>query len=201
MVGFGTRLEEGTYFYYRFPTWSKMGMMVNDVKACVDACGPASGIDFIDTKHIFLLGNTIGGSVALMAAAQDERITGVAVVSAVTPWRASNTQYESLRTYSHQHGFIPRLGLYASHPQDTPVDFGEIISCIAPRPLLVIAPTLDRYADPEAVKNTLNTVSGIYTLYGKRDNLQIQTPLEINRMTADMNNNVAEFYNKIISSK
>jgi uncharacterized heparinase superfamily protein len=66
---------------------------------------------------------------------------------------------------------------------------------------LVIAPTLDRYADPEAVKNTLNTVSGIYTLYGKRDNLQIQTPLEINRMTADMNNNVAEFYNKIISSK
>lgn len=198
MVGFGTRMEEGTYFYYRFPTWSKMGMMVNDVKACVDACG---SFDFLDTKHIFLLGNTIGGSVALIAAAQDERIAGVAVVSAVTPWRTSNSQYESIRTYSHQHGFIPRLGLYAGHPQDTPVDFGEIISCIAPRPLMVIAPTLDRYADPESVKNILNTVLGIYTLYGKRDNLQIQTPLEINRMTAEMNKEVAEFYSQIINNR
>ena len=195
MVGFGTRLEEGTYFYDRFPAWSKMGMMVSDVKACVDAL---ERFDYIDTKSIFLLGNTIGGSVALMAAARDERIAGVAVVSAVTPWRTSNSQYESLRSYSDLHGFIPRLGYFANHSQDTPVDFGEIISCIAPRPLMVIAPTLDRYADPQAVQNTMKTVSSVYDLFGKKNNLQIQTPLEINRMTEEMNKNVAEFYNQIL---
>jgi dienelactone hydrolase len=198
MVGFGTRMEEGTYFYDRFPTWSKMGMMVNDVKSCVDAC---ASFNFIDTKHIFLLGNTIGGSVALMAAARDERIAGVAVVSAVTPWRTSNSQYESLRTYSNQHGFIPRLGFYANHPQNTPVDFGEIISCIAPRPLMIISPTLDRYADPEAVKSTLQSAEEIYSLFGRKDQLQIQTPMEINRMTDEMNKNVSEFYSRIISNK
>jgi len=198
MVGFGTRMEEGTYFYDRFPTWSKMGMMVNDAISCVDAC---TSFNFIDTKHIFLLGNTIGGSVALMAAAQDERVAGVAVVSAVTPWRTSNSQYESIRTYSHQHGFIPRLGFFANHPQDTPVDFGEIISCIAPRPLMVIAPTLDRYADTTAVKNTLGNVSNVYALYGKQNNLLIQTPPEINRMTGEMNKEVAEFYSKITNNQ
>ena len=196
MVGFGTRLEEGTWFYERFPEWSKMGMMVRDVKACTDAL---ESFDYIDKDHIFLLGNTIGGSVALMTAAQDERIAGVAVVSAVTPWRSANSRYESLKTYSHLHGFIPRLGLYAERPQDAPVDFGEIISCIAPRPLMVIAPAFDRYADPEAVKNTMNTVKGIYTLYDKVNNLNFQTPPEINRMTEKMNDEVAAFYNRIIN--
>jgi pimeloyl-ACP methyl ester carboxylesterase len=195
MAGFGTRLEEGTYFYDRFPQWSKMGMMVNDVKACVDAM---ETFDYIDSKHIFLLGNTIGGSVALMAAAQDERIAGVAVVSAVTPWRTSNSRYESLRTYSQQHLFIPRLGLYADRPQDVPVDFGEIISCIAPRPLMVIAPTLDRYADPEAVQKTMKPVENVYNLFGKKDNLVFRTPLEINRMTGAMNKEVADFYGRLL---
>jgi cephalosporin-C deacetylase-like acetyl esterase len=84
MVGFGSRLEEGTWYYQRFPRWSKMGNMVSDVKSCIDSL---ESFDYIDSKNICLLGNTIGGAVALFAAAKDERISGVAVVSAVTPWR------------------------------------------------------------------------------------------------------------------
>ena len=196
MVGFGSRLEEGRFFYERFPTWSKMGMMVSDVKACVDALNT---FNFIDTKNIYLLGNTIGGSVALMSAARDERIAGVAVVSAVTPWKSSNQTYESLRTYSHQHGFIPRLGFYANHPQDTPVDFAEIASCIAPRPLLVIAPSLDRYAEPEAVKNTMKVVKDVYDMYGKSNQLVFRDPLEINRITPEMNEEIAAFFSGMVT--
>ena len=197
MCGFGTRLEEGTYFYQRFPGWSKMGMLVSDVKACTDAL---ETFDYIDSKHIFLLGNTIGGSVALMAAAQDERIAGVAVISAVTPWRTSNSRYESLKTYSHQHGFIPKLGFFADHPKDAPVDFGEIISCIAPRPLMIISPTLDRYADQDAVQNTMKAVENVYGLYGKKERLIFQRPLEINRMNETMNIDVANFYSNILNN-
>ena len=198
MVGFGTRLDEGTYFYDRFPTWSKMGMMVSDVKSCVDALNT---FNFIDNRNIFILGNTIGGSVGLMAAAEDERIAGVAVLSSVTPWRSSSKSYESLKSYSHMHGFIPRLGFYAGHPQDAPVDFGEIISCIAPRPVMVIAPTLDRYADHEAVLNTTNSVKEIYKLYGKESQLVFGEPLEINRMTSDMLTDVVNFYSSHLNDR
>lgn len=79
----------------------------------------------------------------------------VAVVSAFSPLRTSNNKYESLRSYSHLHGFIPKLGLFAYNPQDAPIDFGEIISCIAPCPLMIISPELDRYADQVAVKSTM----------------------------------------------
>ncbi len=194
MYGFGTRLEEAMYFSERFPEWSKMGKMITDVKSCVDALG---SFNYIDPEKIFLLGNTIGGSVGLMAAAQDERISGVAVVSAFSPWRDSNSQLESLRTYSHLHGFIPRLGFFADNPQDVPVDFGEIISCIAPRPLMIISPTLDRYTNPEAIKNTMRAIQNVYDLYGKPDQLIFQTPLEINRMTETMNGEVADFFEGI----
>jgi len=196
MCGFGTRLEEGKYFYDRFPTWSKMGMMVNDVSDCIDALNT---FNFIDNKNIFILGNTIGGSVGLMAAARDERIAGIAVVSSVTPWRTSNKDYESLKSYSNMHGFIPRLGFFASHPENTPVDFGEITSCIAPRPVMIISPSLDRYADPKAVKNEMNTVKSIYDLYGKPNQFIFRDPLEINRITPEMNEEIAAFFSGMIT--
>ncbi len=195
MFGFGTRMEEAQYFYQRFPTWSPMGKMVRDVTACTDAL---EAFDFIDRKHIFLLGNTIGGSVALMTAAQDKRIAGVAVVSAFSPWRASNKIHESLRTYSHLHGFLPRLGSFAENPGDTPLDFGEIISCVAPRPLLVIAPAMDRYADFNEVSNTMKSVANVYRLYGKPKHLLFQTPVEINRITVAMEEEIANFYASIL---
>ncbi|MEP7108070.1 MAG: alpha/beta hydrolase [Ferruginibacter sp.] len=198
MFGFGTRMEEAQYFYERFPEWSKMGKMVSDVSPCVDAL---ETFDFIDSRHIFLLGNTIGGSVALMAAARDERIAGVAVVAAISPWRTSNRNYESLRTYSHLHGFLPRLGLFAGNPRDVPVDFGEIISCIAPRPLMIISPGLDRYTDPVEIKSEMKKVAVIYDLFGKPNHFLFETPLEINRMTGAMEEEITGFFSVIINNK
>ncbi len=191
MFGFGARIAEATNFYDRFPEWSKMGKMVTDVKGCVDAL---EGIDFVDHKNIYVLGNTIGGSVGLMATALDRRIAGAAVVAAFSPWRSANQQYESLRNYSHLHGFIPRLGAYAQQPGNVPVDFGEIIAAAAPKPLLIIAPELDRHADLKAVKNTLQSVSAVYELHGKKEQLVVKYPHEFNRMTEEMYREVSQFF-------
>src|SRR5690606_25913125 len=142
-----------------------------------------------------------GGSVALMAAALDSRVAGAAVVAAFSPWRSSNKQYESLRTYSHLHGFIPRLGFFAADSRQTPLDFGEIIAAIAPKPLLIIAPDLDRYADITAIQNIMKPVAGVYRLYGSADHLSIRYPHEINRMTEDMFTEIADFYSQMLSKR
>ncbi len=191
MFGFGTRLDEAKHFYTRQPGWSKMGKMVTDVYACVDAL---ADFDFVDSDAVFLLGNTIGASVALIAAAQDERIDGVAVVAAFSPWRSSDSQYETIRTYSHAYGFLPRLGFFAENPKQVPVDFEEIVACVAPRPLLVIAPELDRHSNPEAVAASLSAAGNVYEAYGNSEELVTQTPREINRMTMPMVDNVVEFF-------
>ncbi len=191
MFGFGTRIEEASNFYDRFPKWSKMGKMVNDVKGCVDAL---EEMDFVDQQHIYILGNTIGGSVGLMATALDQRIAGLAVVAAFSPWRTASQQYESVRNYSHLYGFMPRLGAYAKQPASVPVDFGEIIAAVAPKPLMLIAPDIDRHSDHQSVKNTLRPLRAIYDLYGKKNNLTIKYPHGINTMTEEMYIEVSQFF-------
>lgn len=193
LFGFGTRMQEAQYFYQRFPQWSKMGKMIGDVSACVDAL---EMMDNIDSKHIFILGNTIGGSIGLMAAALDERIAGIAAVAAFSPWRTSNNQYESIRVFSHQHGFIPRLGFFAENPQQTPVDWPEIMACIFPRPLMVIAPTLDWHSDPASVQQTLSSLNKLYSENQYRDKIETYCPLEINRMTPEMTDRTIQFFNR-----
>lgn len=198
MFGFGTRIEEATKFYQRNPQWSKMGKMVRDLQACIDA---VEDVSYLDESRIYLLGNTIGGSVSLITAALDSRVAGVATVAAFSPWRASNPQYESLRTYSHLHGFIPRLGPFVNNPQDAPVDFDEIIAAAAPKPILLIVPDADRYTDIKAIKKSIDKVSNLYSLYGKKNNLQVAFPHEINRMTKDMYTQAGDFFVQLAKSK
>lgn len=131
---------------------------------------------------------------ALMAAALDDRVAGAAVVAAFSPWRASSSQYESLRTWSHLHGFLPRLGWYANRPEQAPVDFAGILSCIAPRPLMIIAPALDRYSDMKAVKETMQRVKSLYELYGMPAQPVFRDPAEINRITMPMLHEIVSFY-------
>lgn len=191
LFGFGTRMEEATDFYQRHPHWSKMGKMVRDLQACMDA---VEDLDYLDASRMYLLGNTIGGSLSLITAALDPRVAGIATVAAFSPWRSSNEQYESLRTYSHLHGFIPRLGFFAENPQNAPVDFGEIIAAVAPKPVLLIAPDADRYTDIKTLQGVMGKVSRVYDLYGKKSSLQVQYPHEINRMTKEMYREAGNFF-------
>ncbi|NIP97374.1 MAG: alpha/beta hydrolase, partial [Akkermansiaceae bacterium] len=91
--GFGDRLLEGADFYTRHPHWSKLGRMVFDVRSALDFIhgGPgrvAGEPPALDSKRVILLGYSLGGMVALHAAALDERVTAVASFCGFTPMRS-----------------------------------------------------------------------------------------------------------------
>lgn len=192
MIGFGSRIEEGTQFYQRYPHWSKMGKMTADIKAAVDAI---QDFDLLDSSNIFLSGYALGGTVALLAAAQDDRIAGVAVSSAFTPLRHASEHVEGLKSYSHFHGLIPRLGFFKDHPQRIPVDFPEIIASLAPKPVFIIAPELDRHADLDQVKAAMMSVEQHYDKKGSH-NLMIKYPVEVNRFTLEQQQEMVEWIAK-----
>lgn len=190
MFGFGTRLMEAEHFYQRQPDWSKMGKMVADVSACVDA---VAGFPELDESRVFVVGDTIGGVVGLMAAALDDRISGIATVAAASPWRTSNAEYETLRNLSHFHGFLPRLGLFSSNPAGAPVDLPEIMAAVAPRPQLIIAPALDWHSDPTATRQATQDVQRIYEVTNAGDSLRVSRPQEINRITPAIMEEITTF--------
>ena len=198
MLGFGNRIEEGTHFYDRYPHWSKMGKMVVDVKGAVDAL---RNLDFIDGTKIFVAGYSLGATVGLYAAAMDERIAGVVSVAGFTPMRTNTPDRgtEGIKTYSHLHGLLPRLGFFAGNESRIPYDFHEVLACIAPRPVLVIAPVMDKDAHLEDVQNCVEQARKIYGLYGASDNIQIFSPDDYNRFSPEMREKTYEWLqNQII---
>ena len=185
-IGFGTRSdEESRLFYERFPHWSKMGRMVADVRWAVDAL---SEIEFIDSLRIYAAGYSLGGTVGLYSAALDERIAGMISVCGFTPMR-SNTPgktAEGIYEYSHLHGLLPRLGFFVKNETHIPYDFHEILAAIAPRPLLIVAPTWDQYASFTDIRHCMNEVKDVYDLYKQKYKVEFFSPEDYNRFSDDI---------------
>ncbi len=191
-IGFGTRIEEGRLFYERFPHWSKMGRMVSDVKWAVDAL---SDLKNIDPRRIFVAGYALGGTIGLYSAALDDRIAGVVSVCGFTPMRTNvpGKTAEGIFAYSHLHGLLPRIGFFANEEKRIPYDFHEVLGCIAPRPLLIVSPMWDQYANQTDVENCTHEVQTIYDLFEANKNLKVLFPEDYNRFSPGMKKQVVEW--------
>jgi dienelactone hydrolase len=191
-IGFGTRVRSAREFYLRYPRWSLMGKMVTDTRAALDA---AAALPAIDLERIYAVGYALGGKVGLLTAALDERIKAVAAISGFDPLRLDSQAkgVEGIRQYSHLHGLIPRLGFFAGNEDRLPLDFDEVLALVAPRPALIVAPTLDRYARVDDVRREVEEARRIYERYGRRDALQLNTPLEFNRFSGSIQGQVFDW--------
>jgi dienelactone hydrolase len=181
-TGFGTRWNEAEHFYDRFPHWSRMGKMIEDLHAAVDVLQKDS---LVDAGHISVYGFTMGGTLGLYAAALDERISGVVAICGFTPMRTDTPDkvMSGMTRYSHLYGLIPRLGLFAGKESQLPYDFDDLIALIAPRPVLIVQPQKDRDADPEEVRAAVSRAQKIYTFSGAEKKLELQEPDDYGRLT------------------
>ena len=189
-IGFGTRLfEESRLFYDRFPHWSKMGRMVADVRWSVDVLAEH---ELIDANKIYVAGYSLGGHVGLYSAALDSRIAGLVSVGGLTPMRTNTPGKtgEGIYEYSHLHGLLPRLGFFLQNEDRIPYDVHEMLAAVAPRPMLVIAPTWDQYASFPDIRQSVDEVKKVYQLYGKEDRFRLLAPEDYNRFSDEMKGQV-----------
>jgi pimeloyl-ACP methyl ester carboxylesterase len=163
MIGFGSRIPEVQRFYERFPHWSLMGKMVDDVQTAVDVL---SANERIDPHRIYVMGYSLGGTVALLAAALDDRIAGAAVVCGYTPLRAETPAKGTgeLDNLAFIHGLIPRLGFFKGYESRVPWDFSDALSLVAPRPLMIVAPQFDQEASVDDVKHSVDDARRVYEM-------------------------------------
>jgi hypothetical protein len=133
--------------------------------------------------------------VGLLTAAMDERVKGLAVIAGFDPLRLDTQEkgVEGVRQYSHLHGLIPRLGFYVGQEDRLPLDFDEVLASVAPRPALIVAPTLDRYAHVEDVRREVEETRRVYEHYGRASALRFDTPLEFNRFPETLQEQVFDW--------
>jgi pimeloyl-ACP methyl ester carboxylesterase len=179
--GFGSRMSETGPFYDRYPHWSQMGRMVEDARAAVDALQKDN---LVDSERIYAFGYSIGGTVGLYAAALDQRIKGVVSISGFTPMRTDTADKGAggIARYSHKRGLIPRLGFFVGHEAQIPYDFDGLIGLIAPRPVMVLEPQLDRDGNPAEVRAAMYSARKAYELYGAGPKLALSEPWDYTRL-------------------
>ncbi len=158
MIGFGSRITEVERFYERYPRWSLMGKMIDDVRSAVDLL---SQNNRIDSQRIYVMGYSLGATVGLLAAALDDRIAGAVSVCGFTPLRTEKGT-GSLENLAFIHGLIPRLGFFKGNEKRLPWDFDEVLALIAPRPLMVVAPQFDQEATFADVERSVEAARRVY---------------------------------------
>jgi pimeloyl-ACP methyl ester carboxylesterase len=186
--GFGLRLLEGRDFYGQYPKWSRLGRMVHDVRSAVDFLVEGRGrsrrkMPAIRKDKVFVLGYALGGMVGLYAAALDDRIAGVATFSGFTPLRTNTDERPTggNRRWWELHALQPQLGLFHGREDEIPYDFDEVLSLVAPRPCLVVAPKRDRFAEHEEVVACVHRAKAAWNEAGKIENLTLVATDDISR--------------------
>jgi dienelactone hydrolase len=184
-IGFGLRIEEGSRFYDRYPHWSMLGRMVVDVSAAIDAL---ERVPFVDAKRIYVLGYSMGGMVALHAAALDPRIAGVISVAGFTPMRLDRTENGAafVSRWARWRLIEPRLGAFVGNESRIPYDYHEVLSLIAPRPLWIVSPQVDTENTFADVQACVAEVRRVYRLLGAEDRIQTYFPDDYNRYSPEL---------------
>jgi len=179
-TGHGSRTAEFATFFDRFPNWSRMGRMVADTRAGIDALQKEG---MVDPDRIYLYGYSMGGMVALHTAALDPRVKGVVSICGFTPMRTDTADKGTggLARYSVDLPLLPRLGFFVGQESRLPYDYDGLIASLAPRPVYVLAPLLDRDATPEDVRAAVGRARKAYTLVHGEDKLVLDEPWDYNR--------------------
>ncbi len=101
---------------------------------------------------------------------------------------------EGVKMYSHLNsGQLPRLGFFVGNEAKIPTDFNEVLACIAPRPLLVIAPKMDKDASSPDIQNCVKQVKKVYQLYNKQNNIEMFLSNDYNRFSYPMRDKIYEW--------
>ena len=157
--------------------------MIDDTRAAIDALEKDTNVD---AQRISLFGYTLGGAVALHTAALDPRVKSVVSVSGFTPMRTDTAAKPTggLARFSIERPLVPRLGLFIGRENQVPYDYDDLLAAIAPRPVLVVQPSMDRDATPADVRTAVEQARKVYAVQGAPDKLALDEPHDYQRLPA-----------------
>ena len=180
-IGSGRRIFEALRYADRFPHWSQFGQMIDDTRAAIHYLQSNARVD---PQRIYLFGHSLGGTLAVYAGALDRRVKGVVTISGFTPMRTDTAGRGAggVARYSHQRDLIRRLGFFVGQESRIPYDFHELLGAIAPRPVLVVQPQLDRDAHIADVHAAVEEARKVYSLYDAAGKLALEEPWDYNRL-------------------
>lgn len=136
-------------------------------------------LPFIEGKKFGAIGHSLGGHNAVYTAVHDPRV--VAVVSScgldsyVDYMGGDPAKWDPEKGWC-QTRYMLKLANYKGRLEEIPFDFHELIATLAPRHMLIIAPTMDSNFKSDSVDRVAQAAAAIYKLQSRPDHLRVLHP-------------------------
>ncbi|MGB8214252.1 MAG: hypothetical protein WCE68_11905 [Anaerolineales bacterium] len=193
-IGMGRRVEEAEYFYRRYPNWSLLGKMLRDALSALDVL---VRLPYVDPTQIFGVGYGLGSLVGLHLAAVDNRLTGYTAVCIPPFYRSGN---ESIQWIS-QFDLVPCLAESKKNADELPYTSASLMACMAPRPLLVVSPQLDRETSMADITACIESARQIYSLSNSASSLSQESPEDYNHLSIPIQQMVLDWLSVQVGKK
>ena len=166
-------------------TWQ--GILVNDDMRTVDYLLTRPEVD---PKRIGCNGISLGGYRSFLLAGLDERIAAANVVGFMSTARSMIRSYTEKHSWSH---FPPTVHRY--------LDMPDIVSMMAPKPLLVQQCTHDGLFPLSGMKTAVDKIAAVYNKAGAKDQFSGRFYNNEHQFTRQMQNEAFEFFDTHLKSK
>jgi len=143
------------------------------------------GLDVLESlpsvsgKSFGAIGHSLGGHNAVYTAVFDSRIEVVVSSCGLDSYpdyyQGDPSRWEPEKGWC-QLRYMPKLASYKGRLDEIPFDFHEMIGSLAPRHMLIIAPTMDGNFRADSVDRIAKAASDVFKLYGCPDHLRVLHP-------------------------
>jgi hypothetical protein len=140
-----------------------------------------SALPFVDRSNGFgTIGHSLGGHNSVYTAVFDDRLKAIVsscgLDSYLDYYRGDHRNWEPEKGWC-QTRYMPKLVDYKDRLADIPFDFHELIGALAPRHVLIIAPTKDSNFRADSVDQIVAAARPVFRLFGHGPRLRVEHPV------------------------
>jgi len=136
-------------------------------------------LPYVEPDGFGAIGHSLGGHNAVYTAVRDDRIravvTGCGLDSYLDYYDGDESVWMPEKGWT-QTRYMPRLADYRGRLEAIPFDFHELIGALAPRHVLIVAPTRDSNFRADSVDRIVAAARPVFALYGHPERLRVEHP-------------------------
>jgi acetyl esterase/lipase len=164
------------------PDLKQLGWQSGTLKAVWDnirGLDLLDSLDYVRPGRYGVVGHSLGGHNAVFTSVFDDRLQAVVsccgLDSFLDYYRGNPDLWLPEKAWA-QTRYMPRMAGYRNRLEDVPFDFHELIGALAPRRVLIVAPTRDGNFGADSVDRVAAAGRQVYELYSQPDRLRVEHP-------------------------
>ncbi|HTU22220.1 MAG TPA: prolyl oligopeptidase family serine peptidase [Gemmataceae bacterium] len=189
------------------PDLKKLGWESGTLKAVWDnmrGLDLLQSLPYVDGSKMGTIGHSLGGHNSVYTAVFDDRlkvvVSSCGLDSFLDYYKGDEKSWLPERGWC-QTRYMRKLARYRGHLADIPFDFHEMIGALAPRHVLIIAPTKDSNFRADSVDRIAAAARPIFKLLGDADHLKVVHPDCSHDFPPDMREMAYRLFDKVLAGK